>query len=153
MAEVAVRVQASLDAGVRLRLEREGARVIVTGPPRTGKSTIAAAAAAHAGARLRKTDDLIGELDWGDDSEEVARWFDETDAPWVIEGVSSVRALRKWFVAHPEREDRPADIVVWCESPRVRRTPGQESLAKGTQKIWKAVVLELLKRGVPVVHG
>lgn len=118
-------------------------RIIVAGGPRTGKTTLAAT---YPGLVLH-TDSLIGQLDWSAVSGVAAGWFD-VPGPWVIEGVAAVRALRKWLGAHASGQ--PADLVLWLASPKVARTPGQETMARGCETVWDEVLPLLKARGVAV---
>lgn len=118
-------------------------RIIIAGGPRTGKTTLAAT---YPGLVLH-TDDLIGQLDWSAASGVAAGWFD-VPGPWVIEGVATVRALRKWLAAHASGQ--PADLVLWLGTPLVARTPGQVTMARGCETVWAEVLPLLRARGVAV---
>jgi hypothetical protein len=122
-------------------------RICVTGCPRAGKTTIAETLAAGTGAPPRHTDELIGKFAWGEDSVEVARWFDEP-GPWVIEGCTVERALRKWMTTHPE--GKPCDVVVFIAEPVQELTKGQESLRKGIATRWPEIRAGLEARGVEI---
>lgn len=117
-------------------------RTVITGGPRTGKTTLAATLPGP----VRHTDDLIGVLDWSDASAEVARWMDEP-GPWVIEGVAASRALRKWRDQHPG-EPPPVDVVVYMDTPRVERTQRQDAMAKGVASVHEEIVAWLTAHGV-----
>ncbi len=125
-------------------------RILIAGGPRTGKTTFADRIAASTGLVARHTDDLVGRLDWSDASAEVARWMAE-DGPWIIEGVAVPRAIRKWLAAHPG-DAAPADVIVWLPASVVPRTPGQVAMAKGVETVWREVLPELRRRGVPVMQ-
>ena len=116
-------------------------RVVSTGGPRTGKTTLANTYDVE----VRHADDLIGECEWSEVSERVAVWFDRP-GPWVVEGVAAVRALRKWLARCPD--GRPCDLVVWLDVPRVDTTSGQDAMGKGCATIWADVEAELIARGV-----
>lgn len=118
-------------------------RVIITGGPRTGKSTFATALAARTGLPLRRTDDLIASLDWERQIEQVATWL-ASPGPWIIEGCTCVRALRAWLDRYPGRS--PASTIYWLELPMCARTKGQETQAKGCATVWRNDVL-------PFLHG
>jgi len=75
----------------------------------------------------------------------VSHWIEEP-GPWVIEGVTVVRALRKWLAAHPT--GAPADVLYVSEEPKVRLTPQQAAMGKGFTKIWCEVSDELRARGL-----
>ena len=124
-------------------------RVLICGGPKVGKTFLADRLGKASGHRVRHTDDLIGKLDWSQSSEEVSKWMDEP-GPWIIEGVSVPRAIRKFFDRH-HRDEKPCDIVYWGQNPRVPRLlPGQVSMAKGVLTVWSQVNRLLLQRGVRV---
>lgn len=123
-------------------------RICVTGTPKGGKSTAAEPLAADLGVTARHTDELIDSHKWGEDSIEVASWFD-APGPWVIEGVTVARALRKWFAAHPG-DAKPCDVVVLLEHPVQQLTKGQETMRKGIATVWAEVRPQLEARGVEI---
>jgi adenylate kinase family enzyme len=123
-------------------------RVVIIGSPRSGKTTLGHEMADASGARLRHTDDLIGELDWSACSERIASdWF-EQPGPWIIEGVAAVRALRKWLAAR--QAGKPCDTIICLSQPRVALTPGQATMAAGCSKIWGEIRAELRWRDVAI---
>lgn len=126
-------------------------RIVITGGPRTGKTTLANSFELHgAGCRvrqgggdctcarslLRHTDDLM-ELGWSEASQAAALWLDEP-GPWIIEGVAVSRALRKWRAAHPGAAP-PVDRVIRLTTPHVELTKGQAAMAKGEETVWAEV--------------
>jgi adenylate kinase family enzyme len=123
-------------------------KVVIVGVPRAGKTTLAVRVGAEHSRRVRHTDELIGKLAWGKDSEEVARWLD-APGDWVIEGVTAVRALRKWMALNPSgRLDGVLVINLPC--PMILLTAGQSSAAKGVRTIWVGIEKELRERGADV---
>lgn len=124
-----------------------GARIVIAGAPRTGKTTLAARLAAEHGLALRSTDILIGKFDWSDASAEAAKWMDEPGG-FVWEGVAIPRALRKWLAAHPE--GLPADRFVWLSVPREQQTKGQAACGKGCATVWTEILPELRRRGAQI---
>jgi hypothetical protein len=154
-------------------------RIVIAGGPRTGKTCLAldlaqrvrpcfdcrtplrgkAALASGLGCAshgddlgdvpVLHTDDLA-HLDWSDASAAASLWFDEPD-PWIIEGVSTVRALRKWLKTH--ESGAPCDVLIWLWEPYVERTKEQEAMAKGVATIWNEVVHSLRDRGVEIRFG
>jgi dephospho-CoA kinase len=118
---------------------------IIGGGPRTGKTTLANGL----GGNVRHADDTIG-MGWSESSEEVSRWLDEP-GDQTIEGVQAARALRKWLVRNPE--GKPCDEVVWLSNPKVGRSSGQETMAKGCEKVFSEIEPELKRRGVTVRKG
>ena len=125
-------------------------RIAITGGPRTGKTTMSGRLSVEAsGPRVvpaRHTDDLIGKLPWSDASAEVARWLD-APGPWIIEGVSVSRALRKWREAHPG-EPPPVDRVIYLETPHEPLTPRQQGMAKGVRTVHDEIEEWLAEHGV-----
>ncbi len=121
-------------------------RIVVAGGPRTGKTTFADAFGKMRGYAVRHTDDLK-DLDWSEASRLSAEWFHEP-GPWVIEGVTCVRALRKWMAAHPD--GAPCDGVVWLKTPVCGLTPGQLTMMKGCATVWREILPELVQRGVEI---
>jgi len=124
-------------------------RIVITGSPRAGKSVLAAALGAALSVEPRHTDELVGKLAWGEDSIEVARWFD-APGPWCIEGVTTVRALRKWLAAHAGDNEKPCDLVVYRAEPLEVLSKGQESMRKGCATIWAGITGALEARGVEI---
>jgi hypothetical protein len=119
-------------------------RILITGGPRTGKTTRANASAGDCGP-IRHTDDLIATHGWSEASEVVAGWFD-APGPWVIEGVAVPRALRKWLRGHAD--GTPCDVVLLLEHPHVPLVAGQAAMAKGLWTVWSEIEGELAARGV-----
>lgn len=124
------------------------ARVVIGGGPCTGKTQLSDHVASVLGVTARHTDDLIGQLEWSEASEEVARWMTEP-GPWVIEGVATVRALRK-ALATP---GAPCTILHWLTGPFLPLTKGQLAMTKGCETVLAGIRPELEARGVLVVEG
>lgn len=120
----------------------------MAGGPRCGKTTRALELGRATGAPVRHTDDLVGTHAHGEDSAEVARWFREP-GPWVVEGVTAARALRKWLADNPS--GTPCDEVVLMRQPVVGLSPGQATQAKACNTVWEQVAKPLAARGVNVV--
>jgi dephospho-CoA kinase len=121
-------------------------RICITGGPRTGKTTRADMSGGISGPVLH-TDALIQTHAWSEASQVVSEWFGDP-GPWVIEGVAVPRALRKWLRAHPE--GRPCDVVLYLETPRVKLTPGQATMAAGVATVFREIEGELAQRGVHI---
>lgn len=121
-------------------------RICIAGGPRTGKTTMAK----RLNPMARSTDDLNATMDWSDQSAEVATWFDNP-GPWVVEGVTVARALRKWLVNNPH--GKPCDRVIWLESPKVQLTPKQDTMRKGVVTVWTEILTDIVSRGVEVGTG
>lgn len=125
-------------------------RIVIAGGPKTGKTTLAKSFV-FPGVTFttRHTDNLI-HLGWSEASAAAALWFDEP-GPWIVEGVATPRALRKWIAAHPH--GKPCDVVHWLEDPHEELTPGQAAMTKGCATVWEEIVDELRARGVEIVVG
>jgi hypothetical protein len=126
-----------------------GGRYVIAGGPRTGKSTLAVRAGERHALEVRHADSLVQSHDWGDDSREVSRWFDAPGA-WIVEGVSTPRALRKWLKANPEKTLDAT--VIYLRDPIQVRSKGQTAMANGVATVWREVVPELRKRGVTIIE-
>lgn len=124
--------------------------MVLAGGPKTGKSTLSERIAEILGTTPLHTDDLMGQLDWSAASAEVARWMSKLPAPWCIEGVSTVRALRK---ALSGTSRRPCDVLVVLTEPKVPTTPGQQVMARGVHTVLHGIRPELVARGVEIVDG
>jgi len=118
-------------------------RIVIVGGPRTGKTTLAATL----GLPARHTDDVM-RLGWSAASAEVATWFG-APGPWVVEGVATARALRKWLAAHAA--GRPCDRVILLWRPAVDVTPRQSVMARGVRTVWREIAPEVVVRGVEVL--
>lgn len=121
-------------------------RILVSGWPRAGKTTLANRIGVERGLLIRHTDDLIP-LGWSPASLEVSVWM-ENPGPWCIEGVTIPRSLRKWLDRNPE--GTPADVVYWSATPREELTTRQIGMGKGTEKVWNEIRDELVRRGMRV---
>jgi hypothetical protein len=115
-------------------------RIVIAGGPRTGKTTLAVSL----GLPVFHTDDLIP-LGWVAAGAAAAQWIDQP-GPWVIEGVTAPRALRRWLKRHPDRA--PCDLILFMARPAIPRTRGQEAMAKGCAKIFAEIAADLAARGV-----
>lgn len=124
---------------------RDTIRIIIAGGPRTGKTTLAAKLANDLAIPHNLTTDSAMNLGWSEASAEAAKWID-WPAPWIIEGVATVRALRKWLGANPE--GKPCDVLYFLETPHVDLTPGQISMGKGVMTVFREIYEELRERGV-----
>jgi hypothetical protein len=124
------------------------ARIVIAGIPRAGKTTIAEKLAKRE-LKVRHTDDLVGKMGWSESSAEVATWLSEP-GPWIIEGVTAVRALRKWMAA---AKGSPCDVVLWCRTPRVKLDKGQAALGKGCETVLAGILGDLALRGVAIIDS
>lgn len=120
-------------------------RIVIVGGPKTGKTTLAAQLAGVE-TPVFATDDLIGKLEWGEDSAEVASWFGRP-GPWIIEGVTTVRALRKWLLGNT---GAPCDVVYRLEIPHQPLTSQQQTLHRQIRTQFGQISAELRDRGVTI---
>jgi len=125
------------------------ARIVIAGGPKVGKTTLGTELAKALGVTLQSTDALI-HMGWSEVSEHVAREWLTRPGPWVIEGVATLRSIRKWLAAHPQ--GMPCDEIRLGERPWVARTSGQESMAKGVVTVWNEIAAAVEARGVRVVR-
>jgi hypothetical protein len=77
-------------------------------------------------------------ISWEAQSKQIINWMLK-NGDWCIEGVAAVRALRKWNQLFPGVP--PCDkIISFSEAhPAMKRTIGQEAMAKGHETIWNEV--------------
>lgn len=123
-------------------------RILIAGRPRTGKTTLADKLGAGLRIPVRHADDLNKTHDWSAQSLEVATWLDGR-GPWIIEGTTVVRAIRKWMDRMPP-DSKPADVVYWGEVPYVPLDPNQTKFGNGIATIWKQIHDQLVARGVEI---
>ena len=124
-------------------------KICIAGGPQVGKTTLGERLAEEVDAAFYSTDATLLGYEWAEQSDFVVSWMMTFRPPWVIEGVPVIRALRKWLKNHPE--GKPCDTLYWRFAARTERSRGQESLAKGCQKIYDEIAPELTKRGVSLV--
>ena len=118
-------------------------RTVIIGGPRTGKTTRAGAE----GGEVLHTDSLAAGRDWSAQSTAAVHALGAS-ASGTMEGVTAVRALRKWLAAHPE--GKPCERVVRLTQAHQPLTPGQASLAKGCDTVFREIEPELRRRGVRI---
>jgi hypothetical protein len=122
-------------------------RIVIVGGPQTGKSTFAHQPRPFA-AEVRSSDELVGVLEWSEASAEVAHWFNDP-GPWIIEGVATARALRKWLAVNP---DKPLNVVVvLMQKPFGELTKGQAAMGTGVATVWNEIAADVLARGAKVL--
>ena len=129
---------------------KDSRRVVLSGGPRTGKSTLAVRAGERYGRTVRHADSLIGQKDWSEASDEVAKWIGE-DGEWIVEGVSAPRALRKLLSSQPGKRLEDLTVVHFRE-PVQFQTDKQKAMAKGVETVWQQIREELRARGANVIE-
>lgn len=106
-------------------------RILITGPPQSGKSTLAMILSDVLEIPVYATDQLK-DLEWSEASEAASRWLDDP-GPWIIEGVMVPRALRKWRRRQPKNKqagDPPCEKFILLTEPRTPlEKAGQRSMA------------------------
>jgi len=137
-------------------------RIIITGVPRSGKTTLATQQQQEwlkqtgQMVTLHSSDDLQGPkvkpIAWSDQSRLAASWLDEP-GPWICEGITMVRAVRKWMAENPIDHNvtdlAPCDLLIFIDrTSHSALKPGQLSLAKGCKTVYNQIHEELLTRGV-----
>ena len=127
-------------------------RICITGGPKTGKTTLAAALADQygdpTGTTVAHTDDLI-HLGWSEASLEASHWLD-APGPWIIEGVAVSRAIRKWISAWDQSSPPPLDKLIILVDPFSELTTGQRTMAKGVATVQSEIEPWLREFGVAI---
>ena len=122
-------------------------RQIILGVPRSGKTILADTVASDFNVTVIHTDDLIDEISWHERAPYIAGLF-LREPSWVVEGCDAVRGVRKFIEMFPDL--KPADKIVWLDSPREELTPRQAGFAKGLRKIFREIQPHLAHLGVKV---
>lgn len=133
-------------------------RVAILGGPRTGKTTYATRLAKSAGVKLTSTgkrsadavvhtDSFIADGWDAIPANVIAKLEGETD--FVLEGCQAARVLRRWFSQDPEAPK--LERVVIFTKPHVKRSGGQEAMAKGIRTVIDGLLPALHKAKVQVV--
>lgn len=131
---------------------------VILGEPRCGKSTLATKLAKRSGASLVSTgkravlatDDFM-DVPWEDVPDRVIPLLEEREDV-ILEGCQAARVLRRWFRRDRENVLKIKEVYV-LDRPFVPRSPGQNAMGKGIQKVWSEVRPLLIQAGVPIHHG
>ena len=122
-------------------------RTMILGVPEAGKTFYANYLADNFKVSVIHTDDFIKEYEWGQRAVYIAGLMLQ-EPPWIIEGCDAVRGLRKCLEFNPDR--KPAEKVLWFDSPRKNLSPRQLGFAKGLRKIFAEIQPQLERLGVEV---
>lgn len=118
-------------------------RTVIVGGPKTGKTTLAV----RMGGEVIHTDIFaLGGADFSAQSEAAATLLGR-EGDWTMEGVTAVRALRKWMEENP---GKPCDDVICLSVPHENLSPGQRSLGRGCDTVFLEILPELRRRGVEI---
>lgn len=151
-------LDALLSYALSLLEEGEVPRIVLCAGPQSGKSTLAhqlreRGIPTFCGDALsmvkRQEPDvtyLPEGLDWHESSLYAATNWLTRPGPWCCEGVSMARALRKLLAAGGVFDG----LVVYIANaaPGVIRTPGQATMAKGVETVWREVAPRLPRKAV-----
>jgi hypothetical protein len=108
-------------------------RIVIGGYPNSGKTTLGNLLFLTTGAELKKTDELLNTHGWSELSQAVSKWFDEP-GDWIIEGVATPRAIRKWRKANPDKRP-PFQYFVYMTRNFEGYRPGQRAMANGADTV------------------
>jgi hypothetical protein len=139
----------ALNGLVALLLRLKPDRIVITGGPRRGKSTVARKLATD-GRRYHHGEELKRYGLGPEGSQKASEWLDEPGR-FVCENVIMARALRKWMARNPT--GKPADIVVNLQHAVADTIPGQDRMAVGCETTFREILPELLRRGVRVIQA
>lgn len=117
-------------------------RTVIIGGPRTGKTT---RASVEIGSVLH-TDDLAAGRDWSAQSQAASEHLGAS-SEGTMEGVTAVRALRKWMASH---SGKPCERVIVMREAHQLLTEGQRKLKVGCETVWTEIEPELRRRGVAI---
>lgn len=115
-------------------------RIVITGSPGAGKTTLADTLGKVLNFPVHHTDETK-DLEWSAASEAVSYWFARPD-PWIIEGVAVPRAFRKWLGRQLEGVPTEEIDPSWIPFERivVMRNPRAPLELQGQQTMQKTVL-------------
>jgi len=102
-------------------------RIVITGSPMAGKTTMAGVVSRIMEIPVDHTDDYK-DLEWSEASNAVSLLLERAQ-DWIIEGVTIPRALRKWRMRYPESQP-PFDWFIIMPHPRQFLGGGQDTMRK-----------------------
>lgn len=112
----------------------------IIGGPKSGKTTFS-----EGMQNVIHTDDYM-EMGWSHASESLS--YKLGGSNFVMEGVATVRALRKWLARNPS--GKPVDKVLFLSGSHWPLTRGQSSMAAGVATVFQEIEADLLARGVEI---
>lgn len=118
-------------------------KILIIGGPRSGKTTLANKLRDSLHLPVVHFDSHIKDYEWSELSEKISEWLDD-EGPWIKEGVSGVRGLRKWLRKNPEK--LPDFEIHIMNEPKVEMTPGQARMHKAHSKILQECMDEIKSR-------
>jgi adenylate kinase family enzyme len=118
-------------------------KILICGHPNAGKTTLSEELSGSLYFPIILHTDAFKEEPWSQQSDNVLAWITDTKPPYIIEGVTVVRALRKWLKANPGSA-RPCDVVFYLQ------VEDPSPLGKGCDTIFAEIQNELIRRGVAV---
>ena len=125
-------------------------KIVIAGPPKVGKTTLANHLGVELGIPVMHTDDWVGIQDWSGGSLHMANRLEES-GPFIIEGVTAVRGLRKFISRNAKNNKKPCDIVYYRSNPyQAYSSEGQASMAMGIHTIWSDIRTDLMNLGVEI---
>lgn len=113
-------------------------RLLITGGPRTGKTTLANSMSQS----VIHTDDFKGS--WEARLIQTMHYFN-LDNIYTIEGVTIPAALELWLKIH---QDKPTDKIIFLTNPRIQLSTRQMSMKRGIETIYSRIREELRQRHV-----
>ena len=128
-------------------------RILITGSPLAGKTTLARDIFLQYNINMFHTDDLISpdKQNWSEVSQIVSdKLYTMLHNSFIYEGVAIPRALRKFLNEYSEYREKPCDLIIYMPNPRIRLTKGQESMRKGVETVWREILPQLISLGVRI---
>ena len=121
-------------------------KLLITGPPKTGKTTLSLALGKDLNLFVRHGDNLT-HLDWSQASNKGAEWILDPRKE-IIEGCNVARALRK---ALPDLKDN-ALKVIYLASPYQELNALQRNMSQGIETIFSELQPSLTLKGIRVMR-
>lgn len=112
-------------------------KLLIIGVPRAGKTTkaldvLSTMDSIGGGTRIIHTDDLAKKYEWSVFSDKVCDLLKQ-DGPWIIEGCSAVRGLRKYL----KEGNTPDFEIMWLGKAHIPLVSKQIGFAASLKTMWK----------------